>query len=71
LAGLLKAKIVGNISALIYKGRTEVANCTIFGDSESGCSEKGLKGAIDRVKPLFTDKSPSKTLLVFPKRSNG
>jgi bifunctional non-homologous end joining protein LigD len=29
-----------------------------FGHSGTGFSEKGLKEAIDRLKPLFTDKSP-------------
>jgi bifunctional non-homologous end joining protein LigD len=29
-----------------------------FGHSGTGFSEKGLKDAIDRLKPLFTDKSP-------------
>jgi bifunctional non-homologous end joining protein LigD len=29
-----------------------------FGHSGSGFSEKGLKETIDRLKPLFTDKSP-------------
>ena len=29
-----------------------------FGHSGTGFSEKGLKEAIDRLKPLFSDKSP-------------
>src|SRR5580692_1298859 len=29
-----------------------------FGHSGSGFSEKGLRDALDRMKPLFTDKSP-------------
>ena len=30
-----------------------------FGHTGSGFSEKGLKDALERMKPLFTDKSPS------------
>jgi bifunctional non-homologous end joining protein LigD len=29
-----------------------------FGHSGSGFTEKGLKEAVDRLKPFFTDKSP-------------
>jgi bifunctional non-homologous end joining protein LigD len=29
-----------------------------YGHSGSGFSEKGLRDALDRMKPLFTDKSP-------------
>jgi bifunctional non-homologous end joining protein LigD len=29
-----------------------------YGYAGSGFSEKGLRGAIERMKPLFTDKSP-------------
>jgi bifunctional non-homologous end joining protein LigD len=39
-----------------------------FGHSGSGFSEKGLKDAFDRMKPLFTDKSPFENPPRIPER---
>jgi len=39
-----------------------------FGHSGSGFSEKGLKDALDRMKPLFTDKSPFENPPRIPER---
>jgi bifunctional non-homologous end joining protein LigD len=39
-----------------------------FGHSGSGFSKKGLKDAIDRLKPLFTDESPVENPPKIPER---
>jgi bifunctional non-homologous end joining protein LigD len=39
-----------------------------FGHSGSGFSEKGLRDALDRMKPLFTDKSPFENPLRIPEK---
>ncbi len=39
-----------------------------FGHSGSGFSEKGLKETIDRLKPLFIDKSPVENPPTIPER---
>jgi len=39
-----------------------------FGHSGSGFTEKGLKEAVDRLKPFFTDKSPFENPPKIPER---
>jgi bifunctional non-homologous end joining protein LigD len=39
-----------------------------FGHSGSGFTEKGLKEAVDRLKPFFTDKSPFENPPRIPKK---
>jgi bifunctional non-homologous end joining protein LigD len=40
-----------------------------FGHSGSGFTEKGLKEAVDRLKPFFTDKSPFENPPKIPEKT--
>jgi ATP-dependent DNA ligase len=41
-----------------YWAQIEMDGCVISVTTGTGFSEKGLKEAIDRLKPLFIDESP-------------
>jgi bifunctional non-homologous end joining protein LigD len=53
-----KAKEAENILVRCLLGAYRNGRLYCFGHSGSGFSEKGLKEAIDRLKPVFIDKSP-------------
>jgi len=50
-----------------YWARTETGNCA-FGHFDTGFTEKGLKEAIDRLRPLFTVKSRAESPPKIPEK---
>jgi len=54
----LKETIAANILERLLLGAYRNGRLRYFGHSGTGFSEKGLKEAIDRLKPFFIDKSP-------------
>jgi hypothetical protein len=55
LADSLRPKEAGNILVLSYSVLIPGGH---YGYADSGFTEKGLKGAVEKMKPLFTDKCP-------------
>jgi bifunctional non-homologous end joining protein LigD len=60
-----------HLATRVILGRLPEREAPLYGHSGSGFSEKGLRDALDRMKSLFTDKSPFEIRLGFLKGSSG
>jgi bifunctional non-homologous end joining protein LigD len=59
---------VGKHFGALLLGANRNGRLRYFGHSGNGFTEKGLKEAVDRMKPFFTDKSPFENPARIPEK---